>query len=259
MAQKSSSFVAFPAVILWLMYLIPILGVTGFIITFGVNVPFYDQWVLPDLFAKTAAGTLQFKDLFELHNNHRILFPRLIFIGLGFISSWNIKLELFLSLCLAIITFIFLYKISANSSKNQNYFFHFTNLLTALIFFSLAQSENWLWGFQIAIFLINFCVILSCFILNNNKIQPKKKLLFAAILCLVASFSSAQGLMSWLALIPGVIVISESGHQRKKYLIFWIALFLLSSLIYSIGYTQETQNDQSFSPRKVISSDSILF
>ncbi|WP_043937961.1 hypothetical protein [Planktothrix rubescens] len=273
MAQKSSSIITFPAVILWLMYLIPILGVTGFIICFGVNIPFYDQWVVPALFEKTATGTLQFKDLFELHNNHRILFPRLIFIALGFISSWNIKLELFFSLGLAILTFILLYKISANTSKNQNYFFHFTNLLTALIFFSLAQSENWLWGFQIAIFLINFCVILSCFILipipdknstllvspiskggqggvksvilliiiglTQNQIKPKTKLLLAAILCLIASFSSAQGLMSWLALIPSVIVISKSGNQRRKYLIFWMTLFLSSSLIYSIGYTQE--------------------
>lgn len=239
MAQKSSSIITFPAVILWLLYLIPILGVTGFIICFGVNVPFYDQWVLPALFEKTTIGTLQFQDLFELHNNHRILFPRLIFIVLGFISSWNIKLELFFSLGLAILTFILLYKLSVNSSTNQNYFFHFTNLLTALIFFSLAQSENWLWGFQIAIFLINFCVILSCFIFKNNKIKPKKKLLFAAILSLIASFSSAQGLMSWLALIPGVIVISESGNQRKKYLIFWMTLFVISSFIYSIGYTQE--------------------
>lgn len=241
MAQKSSSFVAFPAVILGLMYLIPILGVTGFIIAFGVNVPFYDQWVVPALFEKTATGTLQFKDLFELHNNHRILFPRLIFIGLGFISSWNIKLELFFSLCLAILTFILLYKISANSSKNKNYFFHFSNLLTTLIFFSLAQSENWLWGFQIAIFLINFCVILSCFILTRNQIKPKQKFLLAAIPCLIASFSSAQGLMSWLALIPGIIAISELGNQRKKYLTFWITLFLLSSLIYSIGYTQDSK------------------
>jgi len=257
------------------LYLIPILVVTGFIIYFGVNVPFYDQWVVPALLEKTATGTLQFKDLFELHNNHRILFPRLIFIVLGFISSWNIKLELFFSLCLAIINFILLYKISANTSKNQNYFFHFTNLLTALIFFSLAQSENWLWGFQIALFLINFCVILSCFILipipdknstllvsplskggqrgvksvvlliiiglTQNQVKPKTKLLLAAIPCLIASFSSAQGLMSWLALIPSVIVISKLGNQRKKYLTFWITLFAISSLIYSIGYTQETK------------------
>ncbi|MFM6192415.1 MAG: hypothetical protein ACKPFB_21235, partial [Planktothrix sp.] len=101
MAKKSPDFVPFSAVILWLLYLIPILGVTGFIIRFGVNVPFYDQWVLPALFEKTATGTLAFKDLFELHNNHRILFPRLIFIGLGFISNWNIKLELLFSLGLA--------------------------------------------------------------------------------------------------------------------------------------------------------------
>ena len=239
MAKKSPDLVPFPAVILGLLYLIPIVGVTGFIIRFGVNVPFYDQWVLPALFEKTATGTLAFKDLFELHNNHRILFPRLIFIGLGFISNWNIKLELFFSLGLAILTFILLYKISAKTSKNQNYFFHFTNLLTALIFFSLAQSENWLWGFQIALFLINFCVILSCFIFIQEEVKPRNKLLIAAIPCLIASFSSAQGLMSWLALIPCVWIGTTKSNSRKKYLVLWFILFLISSLVYSIGYTQD--------------------
>ncbi|MFM6197224.1 MAG: hypothetical protein ACKPEN_22440 [Planktothrix sp.] len=239
MAKKSPDFVPFSAVILWLLYLIPILGVTGFIIRFGVNVPFYDQWVLPALFEKTATGTLAFKDLFELHNNHRILFPRLIFIGLGFISNWNIKLELLFSLGLAILTFILLYRISAKTSKNQNYFFYFTNLLTALIFFSLAQSENWLWGFQIALFLINFCVILSCWIFTQEEVKPKTKLLIAAIPCLIASFSSAQGLMSWLALIPSVWMGTTKSNSRKKYLILWFILFLISSLVYSIGYTQD--------------------
>ncbi|MFM6455014.1 MAG: hypothetical protein ACKPH7_24790 [Planktothrix sp.] len=239
MAKKSPDLVPFPAVILGLLYLIPIVGVTGFIIRFGVNVPFYDQWVLPALFEKTATGTLAFKDLFELHNNHRILFPRLIFIGLGFISNWNIKLELFFSLGLAILTFILLYKISAKTSKNKNYFFHFTNLLTALIFFSLAQSENWLWGFQIALFLINFCVILSCWIFTQEEVKPKTKLLIAAIPCLIASFSSAQGLMSWLALIPCVWMGTTKSNSRKKYLVLWFILFLISSLVYSIGYTQD--------------------
>lgn len=239
MAKKSPDFVPFPAIILWLLYLIPIVGVTGFIIRFGVNVPFYDQWVLPALFEKTATGTLAFKDLFELHNNHRILFPRLIFISLGFISNWNIKLELLFSLGLGILTFILLYKISATTSKTKNSFFHFTNLLTALIFFSLAQSENWLWGFQIALFLINFCVILSCWIFTQEEVKPKTKLLIAAIPCLIASFSSAQGLMSWLALIPCVWMGTTKSNSRKKYLVLWFILFLISSLVYSIGYTQD--------------------
>ncbi|MBD2480930.1 hypothetical protein [Planktothrix sp. FACHB-1365] len=239
MAKNSSSFVDFPTTILGLLYLIPILGIIGFIIKFGVNVPFYDQWVVPALFKKTATGTLQFKDLFELHNNHRILFPRLIFIILGFISSWNIKLELFFSLGLAILTFILLYKLSVNTSKNHNSFFYFTNLLTALIFFSLAQSENWLWGFQIALFLINLCVIFSCFILTQEQVQPTQKLLIATIPCLIASFSSAQGLMSWLALIPSITVLTKEANLRKKYLILWLILFTISTLIYSIEYTQE--------------------
>src|SRR5436189_3578557 len=49
----------------------------------GVDVPFWDQWDgTAPLFEKMAAGTLRFADFFAQHNEHRLLFPRLIFFGL---------------------------------------------------------------------------------------------------------------------------------------------------------------------------------
>jgi hypothetical protein len=49
-----------------------------------------------------AAGTLGFADFFAQHNQHRILFPRLIFFGLGRLTHWNIRAELFVSWFLAL-------------------------------------------------------------------------------------------------------------------------------------------------------------
>src|SRR5438270_13475536 len=64
----------------------------------GVDVPFWDQWDgTAPLFEKMAAGTLGFADFFAQHNEHRILFPRLIFFGLGCLTHWNIRAELFVS------------------------------------------------------------------------------------------------------------------------------------------------------------------
>ena len=63
----------------------------------GVDVPFWDQWDgTAPLFEKMAAGTLRFADFFAQHNEHRILFPQLIFFGLGRLTHWNVRAELFL-------------------------------------------------------------------------------------------------------------------------------------------------------------------
>lgn len=246
-------------IIFFILYSLPLLFITKFIVNFGVNFPFYDQWVLPKLFDKIVTGTIKFQDLFELHNTHRIIFPRLIFISLGLISNWNIELELLLSLGLAVFTFIFLYKISSFTSPNQNYLFYFTNLLTALLFFSAVQSENWLWGFQIALFLINACLILSCWILTRPQFNPQLKLSFAATLCWIASFSSLQGLMSWLALIPLIVGMAGDGKQKKKRLIFWLSLFIIASLIYFTGYIQEPRTNELPFWKRLLTSIHFLF
>lgn len=223
---------------LWICYLLPILGAIAFVAKFGVNVPAFDQWVLPSLFEKTAAGNLTFGDLFALHNTHRILFPRLIFIGLGFLSKWNIWAELSFNLGLAILSFLGLYYLSfiANGMANRT-LFHLTNLMVGFLFFSL--NQEWLWGFQLPIFLINFCVIFAGLIFMIDGPENRSKLLLSAGLCGVASFSSLQGLLSWLALIPGVVSLSGNGTQKRRRSLLWLLGFVVSCGVYAIGYVRE--------------------
>ncbi|MEA5518321.1 hypothetical protein [Limnoraphis robusta] len=224
--------------ILLAFYFIPFVIVIGYITQFGVNIPVYDQWVLPKLFEKVATNQLYFRDLFELHNNHRILFPRLIFIALAFLSDWNIKLEMFFSLGLAVLTFIAIYILaSITSSPKDRNLFHVANLLTGCLIFSL--NQEWLWGFQLPIFLINFCLILACLVLSLKCLNSKNKLILAAIFCFVASFSSVQGLITWLAVIPLILSQDEPQISKKKQLLIWLTGFILSGGIYAIGYQQE--------------------
>ncbi len=225
-------------IILLLLYCIPILTVIIFIATFAVDVPAYDQWVLPGLFEKVATGNLTFADLFELHNYHRILFPRLIFIALGFLSSWNILAEIGFSFILASITYILLYQLSRLTSKSQNKtLFHLANLITCLLIFSLTQ--RWLWGFQLPIFLINLFLIMGCLILSLPQLSTQLKLSLTAVCCIITSFSSAQGLMIWLAMLPGVISLEGNRKKQIKRVILWLSLFIVSCGIYAIGYYQD--------------------
>lgn len=227
---------------LWFLYLLPILATFGFIKILGVDVPIWaDQWALVDLFEAIAEVNLPsvFGELWELNNNHRMIFPKLIFAATAFLSNWNIIYELYWSFGLATLSFFVLYKLAELTTQTTSIFlFHTLNLMTCLLIFSWVQYTNWLWGFQIALYLINFCVILASFILAYPPLNPQTKLKLAAILCVIASFSSAQGLVSWLALIPSILTVSEtSPGQRIKRFIFWFMLFGISCFAYSIQYS----------------------
>jgi hypothetical protein len=256
-------------IILFTLYLIPVLLLIGFVANFSVNVPVDDEWRLASLFEKIAAGNVNFNDFWALHSNHRIVFPKIIIVVLAFVSQWNINYPLCFSIGLAAITFIAIYKLSSMQVHNAgDNLFHLANILTCILIFSLVQHENWLWGFQLAWFLVNLCFVAAVYVLNaNDKLLPNIavfyrmkysretalpcplsgretalpcpydiKISIAALFCFIASFSLAQGLLSWLAAIPAVAVVEGNPTQKRKRLIIWMLLFVATCVLYSIDY-----------------------
>ncbi|MGE5656556.1 MAG: hypothetical protein ACM37W_08070 [Actinomycetota bacterium] len=232
--------------LLFILYLIPVALLFWFVATFSVNVPFWDQWRLAPLFDKVANGTASFGDFWALHSNHRIVFPKLIITALAFLSKWNINYEIYLSLLFALVTFWLLYKISWIQAKGRsNFLFHSTNILTCFLIFSLVQEQNWLWGFQLAWFLIDFCIILAIYWLNaEQKISAKTRICLAAICCFIASFSSFHGLLSWLALTPSLWVIEGNRNVKIKRLLIWVSLWVALCAVYVIDYHPQKGNPQ---------------
>ena len=287
--------------ILFTLYLIPILLLIGFVANFSVNVPVDDEWRLASLFQKIAQGNVTFKDFWALHSNHRIVFPKIIIAVLAFASRWNINYQLCLSIGLAAITFIAMYKLSSMQVKNvADDLWHLANILTCILLCSLVQHENWLWGFQLAWFFVNFCFVAAVYALvSNHKLLPNiavfnrmkqrccttiNKLFrngqdarstrtlnfcgtgilpvlendatpqikqsrdtalpcpydipisIAAGFCFIASFSLAQGLLSWLAAIPAVAALEGNAAQKRKRTIAWMLLFVATCAVYSIDY-----------------------
>lgn len=230
--------------LLVVVYSLPIILLLWFVTSFSVNVPFHDDWALINFFNKIDSGTANFGDFFAQHNEHRIFFPKIIFALLSFSSRWNIKLQIYISFLLALINFIFLYKIAdSTDNKNNQLLFHLFNFITCVAIFSLIQYENWLWGFQISWFFINTCLILAVLILTVPKhLDPNLRLSLASLCCFVASFSSAHGLLSWLALLPSIYLIEGKNKHRKFRVFLWLLLFAFCAAIYFIGYEKPSHN-----------------
>ncbi len=235
-------------VLLAVAYSLPVILLFWFVTTFSVNVPFGDDWALVNLFGKIHSGTANFKDFFIQHNEHRIFFPRIIFAVVAFSSKWNIKLETYFIFLLSLVNFGILYKIAASNLNQFNKgLFHLFNITICIAHFSLNQYENWLWGFQIAWLFINTCLILAIFILTVPKsLLPNLRLLLASICCFIASFSSAHGLLTWLAILPSVYILEGRNKQKKIRILLWIGLFAFCVAIYSIGYEKPSNHPGIF-------------
>jgi hypothetical protein len=222
---------------LFILYLIPVVLLIGFVANFSVNVPVDDEWRLASFFEKIAAGNASFNDFWALHSNHRIVFPKITIAVLAFASQWQINYQLYLSVGLALLTSIALYKLSASQVENTDILFHSANILTWILTFSLIQYENWLWGFQLAWFLVNLCLIAAVYaLIAHRKLLPYIRIAMATAFCFIASFSLAQGLLSWLAAIPAVAVLEGNAAQKRKKLMLWMLLFLVTCAVYLIDY-----------------------
>jgi hypothetical protein len=82
---------------------------------------------------------------------------------------------------------------------------------TALLaVFSPIQAENWLWGFQMAWFLVNAGTVAAIFSVASDE-GIAHRLFWATLFGLVSTLSSAQGLMVWPALI-----VSFAAKAKNK-------------------------------------------
>jgi hypothetical protein len=236
----------------WTMIcIVPFLLLIYLVASYGVNVPYMDQWGLPSLFEKVAQGNVSFQDLFAQHNEHRLFFPRFIFIVLAFLTNWNTKYEMYFSILLIIFSYVLIQQISFRQTLRKDPEFWLTSLSVSILITSFVQVENLLWGFQVAWFFISLCLILAIFLLTSSIRSIWLKLFLGATVCIIASFSSAHGLMTWLAVTPCILILAHESNQIQtrsaiKVVLCWSIFFVLSCLIYFYNYQNPSHHPDKF-------------
>jgi hypothetical protein len=198
---------------------------------------YWDQWQVIDLLMR-AQGHPTLRNLWEQHNEHRILIGRLfcfadvIFFG-GKSVSLLVQIMLVQALHLALLLFLVRRYLEVGRSVSLS-----LAGLFAYCMFSPIQMENFVWGFQIG-FVIAALASSATFALavlhsgaRERTIGPK--LLFAAALCcaFVSEASLANGLLVWPFLF--LLAVSLRFPRIEK----WIVVLTGSVAIaaYMVGY-----------------------
>ena len=187
----------FSGLILLMLALIPLLVLASNVAKYHVDVPFWDQWNFVPLLGKSYEEGITFRDLWDQHNEHRLLFPRLIMLGLAHASRYNIAWELVVILLLASATLALLGRQLIKTSRAWDYpGLPWAMPLLSLLIFTLGQAENWLWGWQIQIFL-NVLAVVAGLSLLGSRVFQWRRFWWALGLGILATYSFANGLIFW--------------------------------------------------------------
>ena len=223
-----------PNAALFLIAILPVAIIVRLISDYGVNVPYGDEWSLIPLFSKWNDHQLAFADIFRQHNEHRIFFPKLIYLAFAQLTHWNVRAEMFFSVLLCCGTsagiYILLKRTVPGTAKKHLLLWALSNLLI----FSPVQAENWLWGFQLQIFIPTFCLVASLAVLGS-RLRHGTKFLAACLLAIVATFSFGGGLL----LCPIILGYLALQLEKRGWLMLGGAIFILLMVLYFLRYHRQ--------------------
>lgn len=228
-----------------LLFIIPPILLFTLVIKNSVNIPFWDQWRFIPLLKESSNGSLNFHDLWVPHNEHRIFFPKLIMLGLAYLTGWNINYEIAMNVILGILIYcVFSYQSVQSFKKLSISNFHIVLPIISFITFSIVQWENWTWGWQIQIFLNVLAVLCGIVCITR-----KSRLFFilAAVFGIVATFSFANGLLFWEIGFCVLVFMPYDRMKKLKLLILWAIISVGIIYLFFVNYHHQQNMASGFS------------
>lgn len=212
-----------------------ILFLVGMLLGFSVDYPYYDQWDFVPFLEKAHTGQLTWGDFWAQHNEHRLVFPRLVLLALALWSRWDIHWEMGASLFFAVLTWAV---ICAQAKSGGRRVHEGPNtavlLMFTLLVFSMSQWQNWFLGWQVQEFMNVLAAVLTFVALSWGGLGG---LVLAGVCAVVASFSFANGVLAWpVGLVMLLLQYRERGRWARFELIGWIVAGVVVTGAYLRGY-----------------------
>lgn len=214
------------AALAWSLY--PAIRLITSVRRWAVDVPFNDQWKLVPLLDPT--HSLRFGDFWKLHNEHRLVFPRLVMVLLARFTGWDTRVEMATSTAMLVVVFGLVATGLAQIQRRSGMRFLLLLPLVSALVFSKTQAENVLWGWQIQI-LMCLVAVTSVFLILGRENVSWVWFLVSLILALVAQYSFANGVLVWLIGFGLLLSTTRKFHNIWQ-LATWSATGAISTLAY---------------------------
>lgn len=219
----------------FLILITPPITIALLVRSYGVNVPYADQWEFVYIIEKYDRGMLNLGDLWSQHLDHRIFFPRIIWLSFANASRWNLKLELYLDVALAVcVSTLLLMLLKRTTDGVAPRLFPFFAIFFSCLAFSPIQWENWLWGFALQWFLnvLGAVGAISALALWPRGRSRLEGVLVGVACAALGTYSMSHGVFIWIACIP----IFVFRRHLRRYLPLWMLSGLGAIGLFAFGY-----------------------
>lgn len=206
----------------------------------AVNVPWLDEWDtdIAGTFFKSHTGQLTFGDLWAQHTETRLLLPRIFFLVLGNLTHWNVLYEMAATFFLAVVIAATVFHLGRLTFPGKPWIHWPAFFLSSLMIFSPVQSEAWLWGMELILYVPLLCILLSL-AFHYSRAGNWPVWLMGVMMAMISTYTFINGLLVWVVLFP-VFFLADGRHglwEKRRPALAWLAAFLANGLIYFHNYT----------------------
>ena len=161
--------------------------------------------------------------------------PNLIVLAAGYLDHLDIKAIVVLSALIMIAAyFLLLVELRAYVDRRVT---ALSAVLLGLVWFSLADTKNALWAFQIGWFIVTFCLVALVYLLTMTRIPGALALALAGLATVIGSCSMTQGLLLWPAGL--LLLLWTTPWTRRVYVeaAIWLAGCATMTALFFSGYS----------------------
>jgi hypothetical protein len=174
-----------------------------FVTHFWVDVPREDEWdIVPSTWTWLTSGSIDWRELFAQHNEHRPAVARLLYTSLAVLTHWDTRSGMVVTQLLLLVSGLACLTFARESIRRSGLRSVVPMTLLFLALFTPAQRENTLWGLQFMMYLPGFCLLLALWLAQTTLSRPWI-IIGSLLLTVIGSFTVATGLLCWF-LIPWV-------------------------------------------------------
>ena len=199
---------------------------------YSVNLIYWDEWSIVPLVHAVIHHRLSFGMLWTQHNENRLLVANCIFVLFGRFDHFDTRAVMLFSGILFVAAFILYVNIFRTYAGRSLGLLSVS--IVGLLWFSLEDWQNALWGFQMAWYLIIVCLF-AMLIMLTRPFAPTWFSL-ACVFAVLASYSSLQGLILWPVGLLCLCWQTGPGRRHPKLIGTWAGLAVVTSALYFWGF-----------------------
>jgi hypothetical protein len=190
----------------------------------AVNTPMWDDWERGVLLRHYYEGTLDFQFLASPHIDHRILWPRLVILGLNELTGGDLRAEMAFTYVGHLLFALALFSLIYGALRPSKWVWGTVFLINLWLFHPM-QYQNFLWGIQIA-FMQPLMALGLCAWVMTRRFGIWLKFGLCTVFALLGTFSFSHGLFIWPVVFGLGLLLHDFAPTLKKrwtFLAAWVA------------------------------------